>query len=661
MHKLLVLILSTVVILLLFNKSFAATPLEIISEGEYVMGAGETMEVAEERAKKSAMQKAAEKAGAFVKSYTKVNNLSLEADVIEVIANHAMKVDILEKKKSVLGDVEAIKFYVKIKAILTEEDVEANLKKVKEDQTIVDAYNRLRADYEKQDKEIANLKRQLELATGGDKQKIAKLISEEERKYKANLWVEKAQSLGLFADGALDAYKKALELNPEHPQAYFGIAKLISFNNFGEPESEKEVMKKVNALTEAVNNLDKAIQLDEGYAEAYALRAGILNDILKIRLYRLNEDNPVLEQQFHERIVNDINRAIALNAPDKAALYNLRASIYLEKAQSAEFEKASPDTIEEFFNQAVADIDQAISSCKETDLDCLNQYYSAKANVYSGIIYSYYLRNNNPIKADKAVSLSKYWRQKADEVAVKQAALSKEQDKFIGDFEATEYGKLEMEILNNRWVEKVIGSIKDLEGKSDEEREKIEEKKIKEIRTKVSSGKASAEDYLYLAMFMSDDSIETRKNNYAKGIMLFEKRKPKNKDALLLVHFYLSQAQFHLSNQQFDNALNVLTKAKTVVNKNLTNEEISKLMDLFKALQKPAEKNDEIKLLNRLKTLNKDDAETFWWLRFASDIVVLRAEIYEKLKLPSKAREEYRYLCEQLQDEKACKDVERLK
>jgi hypothetical protein len=95
------------------------------------------------------MQKAAEKAGVFVKSYTKVNNLSLEADVIEVIANHAMKVDILEKKKSVLGDVEAIKFYVKIKAILTEEDVEANLKKVKEDQTIVDAYNRLRADYEK--------------------------------------------------------------------------------------------------------------------------------------------------------------------------------------------------------------------------------------------------------------------------------------------------------------------------------------------------------------------------------------------------------------------------------------------------------------------------------------------------------------------------------
>jgi hypothetical protein len=51
MHKLLVLILSTAVILLLFNKSFAATPIEIISEGEYVMGAGETMEVAEERAK----------------------------------------------------------------------------------------------------------------------------------------------------------------------------------------------------------------------------------------------------------------------------------------------------------------------------------------------------------------------------------------------------------------------------------------------------------------------------------------------------------------------------------------------------------------------------------------------------------------------------------
>jgi hypothetical protein len=42
----------SIIFLLISNKSFAGNPVEIISDGEYVMGAGETMEVAEEKAKK---------------------------------------------------------------------------------------------------------------------------------------------------------------------------------------------------------------------------------------------------------------------------------------------------------------------------------------------------------------------------------------------------------------------------------------------------------------------------------------------------------------------------------------------------------------------------------------------------------------------------------
>ncbi len=81
-----------------------------------------------------------------------------------------------------------------------------------QDQSIVDSYNRLKSDFEKQNKEMERLKRQLELATGGDKMKIAKLISEEEKKYKANLWLERAQQLSsLFErEEALKAYKKSL-------------------------------------------------------------------------------------------------------------------------------------------------------------------------------------------------------------------------------------------------------------------------------------------------------------------------------------------------------------------------------------------------------------------------------------------------------------------
>ena len=208
-----------------------------------------------------------------------------------------------------------------------------------------------------------------------------------------------------------------------------------------------------------------------------------------------------------------------------------------------------------------------------------------------------------------------------------------------------------MEILNDGWRERVIGSLKDLEGKSDEEKDKIAEIKIAEIKKRISSGKASAEDYLFMAMFMRDDPVETRKNNFAKGIELFEKKAPQNREALLLVHFYLSQAQFLFDKQLYDESLNKLSKAKAIVDKHLTKQKLSKkLIDLWNGLQK-AEKEEES--FNMLNKLNKDEAEAFFWIQFSGGIPYLRAEIYEKLGLYSKALEEYRYLCEQLQDEKA--------
>lgn len=101
--KLSVIITLILLLLLPLNNSFASEPVVIISEGEYVMGSGESMEVAYDKAKRAASQKAAEQAGAYVKSYTKVKNLALENDFIEVIANHSMKIEVIEKKKQFSG------------------------------------------------------------------------------------------------------------------------------------------------------------------------------------------------------------------------------------------------------------------------------------------------------------------------------------------------------------------------------------------------------------------------------------------------------------------------------------------------------------------------------------------------------------------------------
>jgi len=675
MHKKMSWLFFSIIVLLIFNKSFAANPVEIISDGEYVMGAGETMEIAEEKAKKSAMQKAAEQAGAFVKSYTIVKNLAIESDVIEVIANHSMKVEVLEKKRSVLGDVEAIKFYVKIKATMTEEDIEANIKKVREDQTIVDAYNRLKAEYEKQDKEIAKLKRQLELATAGDKKKIAKLISEEEKKYKANLWVERAQSLitHWMADLVdlnviLNSYKRALRLNPDHAVAYAGIASLMlqkvnktvakKYSSESKTFSENELKTFIKDLETALTSLDKAISIDENYADAYALRAKVRDEIkwAKSEMQSVTGED-FDEKLYNEQIIEDINRAIALNASNKADLYEKRAS--LMSSISIMCEGSSSD-IENYLNKALTDINQAIALCKDDWK--LSSYYRTKASIYLNASSCYLLKSDDK-KQNEMQRLYNTWWQKAEETekTLSQKIQQEErEDTLLKKLQTTEYGKL-LELLDS-WQKKVIGTLKNFDPESDEG--KI---KIAEIKKRISSGKSSAEDHLFMAMFMFDDSIETRKNNFTKGIELFEKRNPQNREALLLVHFYLSQAQFLFDNQLYDESLNGLSKAKAIVDKHLTKQKLSKkLIDLWNGLQK-AEKTEEEKdavllnLFNLVNKLNKDEAEAFFWIQFSRQIPYLRATIYENLGLYSKALEEYRYLCEQLQDEKACKEVERLK
>ncbi|MBN2031517.1 hypothetical protein JW824_14895 [bacterium] len=645
-----------------FNEYCIAETVVIIAEGEYVMGSGETMEVAEERARKSAMQSAAEQAGAFVKSYTEVKNFVLESDVIEVIANHSMQVEVLDMQKIVLGNVDAIRFYVKIQATMTEEEIEANLQKVREDQSIVDAYNRLKADYEKQNIEMEQLKRQLEMAVGGDRQEIARLISEEEKKFKANLWVEKAQQSSYFSDEALNAYIKAVELNPGLAEAYVGIADVLRFQNMGEPYELNELEKKMKGLQEALAKLDTAISIDETYADAYAMRAKLLEEMRNTERHICQQkDEPYdfeeIEKQYNEQMLKDINRAIALNASNKADMYQARASYYLGEAYSAEYGQSAPEIIENYFDRALADINQAIALCREGDLDCFIEFYDTKSAIYRNA-RNHYIRAENPDKEKETEELADYWYQKALDLARERDALyEKELEEIEALLETSEIGKLENE-LEYGWRERVLGSQQELEGLSDEEKEKIGEQKEAAIKKRIASGTASAEDHLLMAMFDFDAGPETCQENYEKGIALFEERNPQGREALLLVRFYIYKSQFHVTHEQYDQALYDLNKAKTVVDSYFIQAQNTLSMTGFQQIAHQIETEGN---LDDAFMFNQAEAEAFYWLSVACQIPYARAAVYEKLDLPAKAMEEYRYLCETFQDEEACKSVERLR
>ena len=107
-------LLPAILCVLLFPAlSFSETK-EIIAEGTYNMGDGETPVVAEKRAILNAKRIALEQAGTYVRSHSKMVNSELTGDAIEVIASGITEVEILDKKRTVIGD--GINFWVKIRA-----------------------------------------------------------------------------------------------------------------------------------------------------------------------------------------------------------------------------------------------------------------------------------------------------------------------------------------------------------------------------------------------------------------------------------------------------------------------------------------------------------------------------------------------------------------
>ena len=227
---------------------------EIVSEGTYNMGDGETPSVAESRALLQAKRTALEEAGTYVESYSKVKNFQLTEDEIKVLASGLMEVTILDKKRTVVGD--GFRFWVKIKARVQLEKIEEMAKRVKEKDVIED-YKKIQADYDKSQKDIVELKKQLAQAKSEkEKKKVEAKITDEERLFQAKEWLEKGYNFHMYKeyDKAIEAHTSAITLDPKLAKAY---------NNRGFAYNKKGQYDK------AIEDYSSAIALDSNYVLAY--------------------------------------------------------------------------------------------------------------------------------------------------------------------------------------------------------------------------------------------------------------------------------------------------------------------------------------------------------------------------------------------------------
>jgi tetratricopeptide (TPR) repeat protein len=239
---------------------------EIISEGTYNMGDGETPTVAESRALFNAKRAAIEQAGTYIESYSKVKNFQLAHDEIQVLASGVMEVIVLQKKRTVVGD--GFNFWVKIKATLSTDKIEEMAKRIKDKSSAEDYrgdLKQLQESYEKLTREIEILKSQLkEAKSGKEKQQVETKITDSEKLFQANDWFEKGRKefLNKEYENAIRSYTSAISLNPNFPLAYNNRG----FTFWRKGEYDKTIEDCSKAISLNPNPTDLAMAYNNGPA-----------------------------------------------------------------------------------------------------------------------------------------------------------------------------------------------------------------------------------------------------------------------------------------------------------------------------------------------------------------------------------------------------------
>ncbi|MEO6543310.1 MAG: hypothetical protein ABIP05_04600 [Nitrospiraceae bacterium] len=142
----------------------------VVADATYIMGDGESPTFAETMVLQKAKQKALEEAGTYVESYTKVQNLDLTTEEIQTIAGSVLQVEVLENKRSLVGD--GLQFYVKIKAIITSDKMEDLAQRIR-GKNVAGEYTRLQGEYARLNREIESWKILLQKAPGGKERDAA--------------------------------------------------------------------------------------------------------------------------------------------------------------------------------------------------------------------------------------------------------------------------------------------------------------------------------------------------------------------------------------------------------------------------------------------------------------------------------------------------------
>lgn len=373
-------IMVSALLMVLLSMSLASAEKKIFhGTGEYTMSDYETPAVAEQRALAYAKNNAAEQAGAYVDTYTKMEKVQVTEDRVNVLVSGAMRVTAENVEKIAQSDGD-IRIVANITAEMDTEEINQMLSKAAN--SIMDdgiEYRQLNEKIAKEESETTKLKKKIE------EMKLKKLpvqdlqieIKAKEQMFLSNQKVKEAREYGIRGefDKALSLSEDAVRLNPKSADAYAVRAESNgSLKNYDlcikdcerslqiKPDNARAYNSRglsyvyKGEYDKALIEINKALQIDPYYAGAFYSRGmayngkreyeNAMNDydraiqynIKNIDVYISRGNIYYIKRDFHNAI-NDCTKALEKNPRYWLAYYN-RAVCYL---QIDEYNKAIYD------------------------------------------------------------------------------------------------------------------------------------------------------------------------------------------------------------------------------------------------------------------------------------------------------------------------------
>ena len=305
--------LTFAIFVLTFTDCQAAPEL-IEATGSYTMDlkVDETFATATARAREEAKRAAAEKAGVYVQSYTKIINLELDYDEVKTVAASLLKIQdekIGEPKSHGDGLLEIT---VTIKALVEIQNEETLKNMMSDKQNLEEAaerYKKLQEEYDALKIQMEQLKQDYNSAGESKKSEIKKSIAQNNKYFEAFLALEEGNNayFGKNFQQAISAYSRAIEMNPNYAEAY---------NNRGNAYGQ------IKNFQQAIQDYQNALKFNKVDSRIYA-----------------NLGNIYLMQKNYSAAINEYTQSINLN-PNLATTYYNRALAYCYLNQ---FKNALPD------------------------------------------------------------------------------------------------------------------------------------------------------------------------------------------------------------------------------------------------------------------------------------------------------------------------------